>query len=161
MTAQAPDALAQAIALLHRAGHTWHVPLLQAARQGLIALRFVAPGARVPVRAFDPTASPLPAVAVLCADDRSGRCRPSDFPQAARWLRWARAFMLHGTGGREEHYAEAVAAALHVRRVLVVDLPSRVVPEWLELARRVAPKADGLILLPPPNAVHPIAQRPN
>ena len=61
-------------------------------------------------------------------------------------------------GGREEHYAEAVAAALRVRRVLVVDLPSRAVPEWLELARRVAPKAHGLMLLPPPGAVHPMAQ---
>jgi len=38
---------------------------------------------------------------------------------------------------------------------------SRAVPEWLELARRVAPKAHGLMLLPPPGAVHPIAQRPN
>jgi hypothetical protein len=161
MTAQAPDAVAEAIALLHRAGHTWHLPLLQAARQGLIALRFIRPGERVPVRALDPTALRLPAVAVLCGDDHSDRCRPSDFPQAARWLRWARAFMLHGTGGREEHYAEAVAAALHVRRVLVVDLPSRAVPEWLELARRVAPKAHGLMLLPPPGAAHPIAQRPN
>jgi hypothetical protein len=53
------------------------------------------------------------------------------------------------------------AAALRVRRVLVVDLPSRAVPEWLELARRVAPKAHGLMLLPPPGAVHPIAQRLN
>jgi len=161
MTAQTPDALAEAIALLHRAGQTWHVPLLQATRQGLIALRFIPPGERVPVRALDPTASPLPTVTVLCGDDHSDRCRPSDFPQAVRWLRWARAIALHGTGGREEHYAAAVAAALLVRRVLVVDLPSRAVPEWLELARRVAPKAHGLMLLPPPGAVHPIAQRLN
>ena len=161
MTAQTPDALAEAIALLHRAGQTWHVPLLQAARQGLIALRFIPPGERVPVRAFDLTASPLPTVTVLCGDDHSGRCRPSDFPQAVRWLRWARAIVLHGTGGREEHYAEAVAAALRVRRVLVVELPSRAVPEWFELAQRVAPKAHGLMILPPPGAVHPIAQRLN
>ena len=95
MTAQTPDALAEVIALLHRAGQTLHVPLLQAARQGLIALRFIPPGERVPVRALDPTASPLPTVTVLCGDDHSDRCRPSDFPQAVRWLRWARAIALH------------------------------------------------------------------
>jgi hypothetical protein len=161
MTAQTPDAFAEAIALLHRAGQTWHVPLLQAVRQGLIALWLIPPGERVPVRALDPTASPLPTVAVLCGDDESDRCRPSDFPQAVRWLRWARAIMLHGTGGREEHYAAAVGAALRVRRVLVVDLPSRAVPEWFELARRVAPKAHGLMILPPPGQAHPIAQRLN
>ena len=39
--------------------------------------------------------------------------------------------------------------------------PLGAVPEWLELVRRVAPKAHGLMLLPLPGAVHPIAQRLN
>lgn len=153
------DRLAEAIAVAHRLGQTCHVPLLRAAREGVIALRLIMPGERAPARDFDVTALRQPAVVLLCGDDGSGRHRPSDFPQAVRWLRWARAIMLHGTGGREEHYMVAVIAAQVARRVLVVDLPSYAIPEWAALVDHVAPRAGKLMLTPPAGGTHPVGER--
>jgi hypothetical protein len=151
--------LADAIALLHRHGADWHVPLFRAARDGLIQLRLVQPGQRVPVRDTDPATCRAPTVVLLNGDACDGRHRPADFPQAVRWLRWSRAIMLHGTGGKPEHYIAAVTAARIVNRVLIVDLPSIALPEWHALAQRVAPRASGLIITPLPGGAHPTAER--
>jgi hypothetical protein len=153
------DRLADAIALLHRHGADWHVPLFQAARDGLIHLRLVQPGERVPVRETDPATCRSPTVVLLSGDARDGRHTPQHFPQAVRWLRWARAIMLHSSGGRPEHYVAAVLAARTVGRVLIVDLPSAALPEWQALVARVAPRVSAMVISPPPGGVHPIAER--
>jgi hypothetical protein len=154
-----PDPLAELIALYHRHGATWHIPLFKAARDGLIHLKVINPDIRVPVRDTDPATYRAPTVVLLCGDACDGRHTPAHFPQAVRWLRWACAIMLHGTGGKPEHYVAAVTAAQMAGRVLVVDLPSAALPGWFELAQRVAPRASGLVIAPPPGGVHPIAER--
>jgi hypothetical protein len=105
-------------------------PLLEAVHAGRLAFaeagRAWRPAATL--RALDRTGKPA---LLLLGDDDETPTGPAGWPGVATALRWARAVVLHATGGLPEHG-----------------------PEWLALARP-SPARPMLLILPPSDDVHP------
>jgi hypothetical protein len=144
------DQIPEVLAKLEQSGDIWHRPLFMAAAQKMLGLMCLTAGGRVPKRFLDPARrAPL----VITLDDDGWNCvGPTGFQQAARLMKWAGYVMLHGTGGKPEHYVIAVQSALLYRRLLLVECRGDNLPAWIDLKKRIAPKTPGLILSTPPGA---------
>lgn len=150
--------MAAAAVRLRQAGADHHAPLFQAAMRGELRFAFILPGGRFPKRLLRGDRLPL---ALVLADDADVSHGPSRFPDARRLARWARAVLLHATGGRPEHYEAVVAATLLRGRVLVVETASgERENEWLALLKSAAPLTPRLHLKPPPGGTHPAFAAP-
>jgi hypothetical protein len=92
---------------------------------------------------------------VLLADDLGDSRDPDEWRSAVSAIAWARAAVIHGTGGRVEHYAEAVRAAETLGRCLMIETNSARAPAW---AAAIHPREiPGLLIIPPRGGVHPVA----
>lgn len=146
------------ISRLFAAGETHALPLLRAAREGVLALAMVPPGYRVPNRLMNEHDRPL---VVWLAGDVDPDPGPDGFPQATRLFRWARAALIHGAGGLPWHYDWVASTAIHARRVLLVETGSARLPEWMALRQRFAPDLPGMsIQVPEGLPPHPHYEAP-
>ncbi|GIL02690.1 MAG: hypothetical protein BroJett030_25890 [Alphaproteobacteria bacterium] len=145
--------VARIIAVLATAGFAYRVPLLQAAHAGRLALAEATRAWRpvAALRALDRARKPA---LLLLGDDDESPTGPAGWPGAATALRWARAVVLHATGGLPEHYRLAVEMAAHHQRVVMVETTPEHGPAWLALARP-SPARPALLIVPPPGDVHP------
>ena len=139
---------------LTQAGEPHLVPLIRATMDRALRFVIVAPGKRVPLRMLqDKPGRPL---AVILSGDGKAAVGPDAFPQARRLLRWTRGIMVHATGGKLEHYAEAARATVLTRRLVVVETDTAHEAAWLALAASTAPGTPMLRITAPPGAApHP------
>jgi hypothetical protein len=149
-----PANLVRAIAFLHLMGTIFHVPLFEAVARDEIALSMVQPRQAPPLGRLDKTGRP--AVLIISDDDDHTRLGPQDWPCVARVMRWAGAALIHGSGGKPEHYKLAVRGVLSARRLVLVETSSWRVDAWTEAALRSLPKHRVLRIEPPEGGIHPI-----
>jgi hypothetical protein len=94
---------------------------------------------------------------LLLADDLGDSRDPDEWRCAISAIAWARAAIVHGTGGKVEHYRETVRAAETLGRCLMVETDSARAPAW---AAAIHPREiPGLVFIPPPGGVHPALVR--
>jgi hypothetical protein len=92
---------------------------------------------------------------VLISDDLGDSRDPDEWRCAISATAWARASIIHGTGGKVEHYREAVRAAEVMGRCLMIETDSAHAPAWAgAIHTREIP---ALLFIPPPGGVHPVA----
>jgi hypothetical protein len=92
---------------------------------------------------------------VLIADDLGDSRDPDEWRCAISATAWARASIIHGTGGKVEHYREAVRAAELTNRCLMIETNSARAPAWVAAIHdRDIP---GLVFIPPRGGVHPVS----
>jgi hypothetical protein len=140
------------IGVLQCAGDYYHVPLIEAAKAGLIDLVFTADrAARPPLGRMRRSTRP---VLFLLGDDDECSSGPDGWRCAQQLTRWARGAIVHGSGGKAEHYKLAISEALTVGRFLVVDTASRHVDAWMALLPRVQALA-----IVPRQGSHPTDER--
>lgn len=149
-----PAAVARAIAVMEVIGEQFRIPLFRAVPRGEIAFTVLNPGQAPPLAKLERTGRP--AIIVLTSDDDTTRLGPDGWPHAARILRWAKAAMLHGTGGRPEHYELAIEGAKVHRRVVLVETCTAHIEAWTTLARRTMAPERILRMQPPDGGVHPV-----
>ncbi len=149
-----PAELSRAISRLHTLGASFGVPLLRAVMADEIALAMLQPGQPPPLARLD--AARRPAILVVGDDDDTTRLGPDGWPGVHRALRWSRAAMLHGTGGRPEHYEKALGGALLARRLVLVETSSALLDPWSEMAVRFLPPCAIARVQPFAGGVHPI-----
>lgn len=145
--------VARIIGAFATAGLGHRLPLLEAVHAGQLAFAEATRGWRpvAAMRALDRTGKPA---LLLLGDDDESPTGPAGWPGAATALRWARAVVLHATGGLPEHYRLAVEMAAHHQRVVMVETTPEHGPAWLALARP-SPARPALLIVPPPGDVHP------
>jgi hypothetical protein len=90
---------------------------------------------------------------VLIADDAGDSRDPDEWRCAISAIAWARVAIVHGTGGKVQHYRKAVRAAELTNRCLMVETDSSGAPAWVATIHdREIP---GLVCIPPLGGVHP------
>lgn len=127
------------------------LPLARAAALGRLSLLSMTdPAAAWPAGILARLA--LPVVLVVGDDPGGENARgPLAWKAAERMRRWCRWAMIHGARGEAAHYAAAGDAAASVGRVVLVETSSAHAVAWRKYLG-----APGLIVLPPPGAVHPV-----
>ncbi|MCF3947792.1 hypothetical protein AiwAL_15965 [Acidiphilium sp. AL] len=139
------DRLAAAMATLapHR------LPLIRAARDGLITLIQPRRNTTIPSRLLNDQARPA---VILIGDDDYTSTGPAGWTCARRVRFWGRAAMIHAAAAEPEHYETIViAAALHQRSVLI-ETDSTHQPAWITFLQ---PAMGCLIIACPPGQSHP------
>lgn len=132
------------------------LPLIRAARLGLICLIAVPRGVPPPRRLLEETKRP---VCVLIGDDDHASTGPDAWP-GARWLSyWAKASFVHAAGGEAAHYTIAVAATLAHGRLLFVETDSGHADEWNRLLGG-GKRSPILCFLPGGGRQHPAPREP-
>jgi hypothetical protein len=149
----APEQMAEAFVHLRQLGVNSHEPLFRAAMREELRFAFILPDTRFPKLLLAGDRLPLP---LVLADDNAGPCGPRRFPQARRFLRWARSILLHAAGGRPVHYAAVAAVTVLRGRVVAVETGSGArEAEWLSFIEAAAPRTPRLHIMPPPGGAHP------
>lgn len=147
--------ISRAVAALHQVGAGHRVPLLQALHRGRITLLEARrPGSSKLFKLWAATAARTPAVALIGDDDCASPDGPDTWPIAPRMLRWARFILIHG-GGQPDRYEHAVRLAEASGRLMMVECSSANVEAWQEAAARWAVNAQGEVMRPPPESLHP------
>ena len=147
-----PDEIAAAVAAaaqfaphqvpLYRAAHQRLLGIVRPTRQGIIsAAHFRRMGGQPWL--------------VLLGDDDGIESGPDGWACTKRVLGWARQIVIHGAGGHAEHYSGMVAAALLVRRFVLVECASAQVEAWHQATLRWALRATVQRVLPTIGA-HPL-----
>jgi hypothetical protein len=156
----ARERMAEAVVRLEQAGCGHIVPLVRAAMAGDLGFALVGPGQTLPPRLLDAARQRRP-LAVVLGDDGAAPTGPAGFPQARRLLRWAAHVFVHATGGRPEHYAAAARITVAARRLLLVETCTAQQAAWSALARALAPRTPGTLLITRPGApAHPRLSAP-
>ncbi len=119
-------AISQTIVRLEAAGEGFRIPLFRAANAGALAVATAVDGAPVLSRILK---LPRPTVVIL-SDDHPAATGPDGWPQARRLLRWSNAVVVHAAGGRAEDYAVIAEAAIHFRRLLLIEIEFRHMQAW-------------------------------
>ena len=107
----------------------WSMPVVEALRDGQIAVQFLLRDQRAPLGAMRRTSLPL--LAWIGDDDAS--CGPDGWRCALRVTRWARGGVVHASGGEAEHYRTVVKGTLCERRFVLVETSSRHAAAWMAL----------------------------
>ena len=149
-----PESIAHGIAALQTTGEAFRVSLLRGVRDDEIALAVLGTGQSPPVTEMERTGRP--SLIVLTDDDDTTRLGPDGWPRATRALRWARSVMIHGSGGKPEHYELAVQGTKGGGRLLLIETSSAHVLPWLRAVTRFLPPARVLVIAPPGGEVHPV-----
>ncbi len=144
--------LSAAVERVRRAGIYHHVPLLEAVRDGRIALVWLS-GRDTPLSMRKLKCAPRPVI-VLIGDDDDFPTGPAAWISAPKAIRWARRVVLHGAGGESWHYQAAVDTAEVVGRVLIIETNSTHLPAW-GAALGNKPR----LTVVPRNGMHPLPEK--
>lgn len=151
------DRLAATLAAMPTLAGSPQAEMVRAIGDGRCAAAFVHRGAgTINLRALEQRGMP---VVIVFHDDDGRSSGPAGFPCARKALRWARAHYTHGTGAEPGQYEAAVRLAEAHGSCALIETSSAMAAEWATLARRAAMprRAPGLVLIPPPGGVHPVA----
>lgn len=151
-----PAALALIVAEMHRAGCTWHIPLIRAVAEGRIALAFVLAHERARLVKLD--RSGRPSILIL-SDDEDGRADAlSGWPSLRRIMCWARGAIIHASGGLPEHYELAVQVAEECQKLLIIDTAYKRLSAWISAVETAAFSIPIRLIVPPLGCVHSIRE---
>lgn len=129
------------------------VPLLQAAFHDTVSLAFPGRDAPPPLKML--ARSSKPAIVVIGDDRADGSdTGPSGWPNIRKLTRWAKRAVIHGTGGRVEHYRAVVLLAKAERRLVLVETGTEYLQAWHQLFARAGVAT--LNLVPSDGGVHPV-----
>lgn len=132
---------------------SWVLPLLAATYNDQLSLVCAGRGgAAVPLKALD--RARMPAIVLVGDDVADGfDVGPSGWPGAKRIMRWARAAIIHASGGQREHYAQFVELTLLHRKLLVIETGTSRACDWLKLCQDVGLPA--VVLKPVDGSIQP------
>ena len=142
--------LDELIARASIASHAGHVELLRAARDGVINVALVDRLAEVPIKALEQAVRP---VVVVLGDDDYHSTGPAGWLSWRRLKYWARTALVHATGADAQSYSLAVAMALLVPKVLLIETDTAHARAWADALYKQRIKAIGLV---PPSGAHPV-----
>lgn len=146
----------RAINTLQQTGCGYRIPLVQAALDGRVAhLEIQRSGCSGKAKRFIARTANRPTL-ILVGDDDGDDTGPNGWPLAQRLMRWSAVIVLHATGGQRWHYESALDAAVSSGTVLLVECGTATLPAWKEAARRWAPAAFVVALVPNGQGVHPV-----
>ena len=129
----------------------WAMPVVEAIRDGHIAVTFLCRGDRAPLADMRRTPKPM---LLWIGDDDEQSTGPDGWRAALPATRWARAALIHAAGGETAHYAAAVAGAILTGRLLLVETSITHAPAWAKLL----PGKSALCIMPK-TGQHPIDMR--
>lgn len=149
------DDIPHAISRLQAAGIEHRIPLLQALLYGRIAyLELQRTSSAAQFKLWAATIR-LPGVLLIGDDDHAAADGPDTWPIARRAIGWAQFILIHGGPGAPEHYRYALSLAAAYDRLLLIECTSAAIGAWQAASSRWADRAEGLVMMPPPGAVHP------
>ena len=91
---------------------------------------------------------------VLIGDDDYASTGPDGWACAHRLPWWAKAAIVHGTGGRPEHHAAVVQFTLGYGRLVLIETDSAHMVAWR--APFVSSRVPVLMIQPPDDGPHPV-----
>ena len=126
------------------------LPLVQALARGSVGIYDVPRGALCPADISEDRGKPI----IACfGDDDYQATGPAGFPAAKRFSYWAKAAIVHATGGEAAHYQHVVDAALFCGRLLFIETDFVHAAAWQHFlgdGKRIP-----ILMILPPNGVHP------
>ena len=147
------EEIARVIGHAETAGASFLIPMFRHAMEGQLNLVWPQRDTvMLPLRRMGKTGRPL---AVILGDDDYATTGPSGWGCAVKLRTWAAAAIIHGTGGRPEHYALAAEMAVQSRRLLLIETSSASAQDWAAFLSKRSPKLPLLGVLPPDGA-HPV-----
>lgn len=145
--------IARVIGQAELAGAGFYTPLLRRVMQGgLNACWPMRDTAMPPLYRLSKSGRPL---VVIVGDDDYQTTGPDGWACAAKLRTWAAFAVVHGTGGKSEHYEMAADMAVQTRRLLLVETTSAAAQDWAAFLHERSPKLPFLGILPPDGA-HPV-----
>lgn len=145
--------IARMIGQAELAGAGFYTPLLRRVMQGeLNACAPMRHTAMPPLYRLGKKGRPL---VVIIGDDDYRPAGPDTWACADKLRAWASFAVVHGTGGRPEHYAMAAEMAMQVRRLLLIETTSAAAQDWAGFLRERTPILPFMGVLPPVGA-HPV-----
>src|ERR1700693_879960 len=132
-------AIAQVTAMASASGYAHTVPLLEAARSGLIQLVVVPRQAHWPKRQLKRCTKPT---LILLGDDDYQSSGPQGWASAQEARDWCVRAMLHGSGGNGGTYRKALYDCLEARRYVLVETSSAQMEAWTTLFAAAPIKLD-------------------
>ena len=147
------DQFAAVIAQISQAGYAFKVPLYQAAQAGVISLCEVTRDGIPPLKRLDRTGRP---VVILIGDDDYASTGPGGWAATRRLMHWARAALVHGSGGTAEDYCGAVAMAIQWNKMLLVETSSEHLMAWAGVVQRAPRRIAAVFKRPTAPGIHPV-----
>jgi len=145
--------IARAIGQAELAGAGFYVPLLRRVMQGEVnACWPQRDTVQPPFYRLSKSGRPL---VVIVGDDDYKPAGPGTWACADKLRAWAAFAVLHGTGGKPEHYAMAAEMAMQVRRLLLIETTSAAAQDWAAFLHERSPKLPFMGVLPP-DGLHPV-----
>ncbi len=145
--------VARVIGQAELAGAGFYVPLLRRVMRGELNVCWPQRDTVQPLF-YRLSKSGRPLVVVV-GDDDYKPAGPGTWACAAKLRAWAAFAIVHGTGGKPEHYQMAANAAVEVRRLLLIETTSVAAQEWAAFLFERNPKLPFMGVLPPDGA-HPV-----
>ena len=145
--------IARVIGQAELSGAGFYVPLLRRVMQGEVnACWPMRDTLMPPLYRLGKSGRPL---IVVVGDDDYRPAGPDTWACASKLRAWAAFAIVHGTGGKPEHYALAVEMAVQVRRLVLIETTSAAAQDWAGFLREHSPALSFMGVLPP-DGVHPV-----
>lgn len=145
--------IARVIGQAELTGAGFYVPLLRRAMQGEVNVCWPQRDTvQPPFYRLSKSGRPL---ITVVGDDDYKLAGPGAWTCADKLRAWASFAIVHGTGGRPEHYSMAAEMAVQVRRLLLIETTSAAAQVWAAFLHERSPKLPFMGVLPP-DGVHPV-----
>ena len=142
------------ISHLSQSGYGFKLPLYRAAQSGIIALAEITRDGVPPLKRLERTNRPK---VVLVGDDDYASTGPDGWTATRKLIHWARAALVHGTGGEMEDYVGAVAMAIRWDRMLLVETSSEHLMAWAGVVQKAPRRITAVFKCPTAPGIHPIS----
>jgi len=145
--------IARVIGQAELAGAGFYVPLLRRVMEGEVnACWPQRDTVQPPFYRLGKLGRPL---VIIVGDDDYKPAGPDTWACSAKLRTWASFAVVHGTGGRPEHYAMVAEMAMRVRRLLLVETTSAAAQDWAAFLHERSPNLPFMGVLPPVGP-HPV-----
>ncbi len=148
-----PEQFAAVIAHLAQCGYGFKVPLYRAAQAGMISLCEITRDGMPPLKRLERTRRP---VVILVGDDDYQSTGPDGWIATRPLMHWARAALVHGTGGTMEDYVGAVAMAIQWDKMLLVETSSDYLMPWAGVVQNAPHRITAVFKRPTAPGLHPL-----
>ncbi len=145
--------IARVIGHAEMAGAGFYIPLLRRVMQGEISVCWPQRATvQPPFYRLSKLGRPL---VVIVGDDDYATTGPGGWACADKLRTWATFAVVHGAGGKPEHYEMAAEMAVQVRRLLLIETSSEAAQDWAAYLFERSPKLPFMGVLPP-DGPHPV-----
>lgn len=147
------EEIARVIGQAELAGAGFYVPLLRRVMAGEVNVCWPQRDTvQPPFYRLSKSGRPL---VVIVGDDDYKPAGPDTWACSAKLRAWASFAVVHGTGGKPEHYAMAAEMTVQVRRLLLIETTSAAAQDWAAFLHERSPNLPFMGVLPP-NGAHPV-----